>query len=211
VHFRFGPHERLSVFVVGFDEGIDVLLDLLDRGERRARQRLALQNRKPTLDLVESRGPRWRIMERDTRMALQPIFILLVRVQIVEDDFKLAVGIGGNDLIHEVEEPLAAAAFLGRSLDLASGHLKSREQCLWQRRRLPLVPALDPGLLPRQPCGPWAGKVVNFYSAPRACCFNSQKSSNTQFDNQTVYRPVLGRRAEFPSLDFVRLSAHRLP
>jgi hypothetical protein len=30
VDFRLGPHERLRVLVVAFDEGIDVLLELLD-------------------------------------------------------------------------------------------------------------------------------------------------------------------------------------
>ena len=50
--FRLGPHERLGVLVVAFDEGIDVLLELPDRGKRRAGQRLALQDREPALDLV---------------------------------------------------------------------------------------------------------------------------------------------------------------
>ena len=53
--FVLGPDERLSVFVVGFDVGIDVLLELFDGGERCAAQRLALQDREPDLDLIEPR------------------------------------------------------------------------------------------------------------------------------------------------------------
>ena len=34
---RLGPDERDSACVIGFDEGIDVILELLDAGESRLR------------------------------------------------------------------------------------------------------------------------------------------------------------------------------
>ncbi len=89
---------------------------------------MTLQDRKPGFDLIEPGGPRWCIVECDTWMALQPIFVLLVRIQIVEDDFEAAVGIGRDDFIHEVEKFLAAATFLMSRLDLAGGHFDGCEQ-----------------------------------------------------------------------------------
>jgi hypothetical protein len=44
MYLGFGPDERPGMLIVGFDEGIDVLLELIDRGERRALQRLSLQD-----------------------------------------------------------------------------------------------------------------------------------------------------------------------
>ena len=38
-----GPGERLGVGIVGFNEGIDVLSELFDRGKGRTVQRLCLQ------------------------------------------------------------------------------------------------------------------------------------------------------------------------
>ena len=47
MHLGFGPDERIGVCVIGFNEGIDVLSELLDRGEGSTVQRLALQDREP--------------------------------------------------------------------------------------------------------------------------------------------------------------------
>jgi hypothetical protein len=70
--FRLGPHEWFGVFIVVFDEGIDVRLDLLDRGKRHAIQRLALQDREPALDLIEPRGARRRKVECHERVTPFP-------------------------------------------------------------------------------------------------------------------------------------------
>ena len=53
----FGPDERLGGFVVGRNEGIDMLPELFDGAERCAAQGLALQDREPDFHLVEPRGP----------------------------------------------------------------------------------------------------------------------------------------------------------
>jgi hypothetical protein len=53
----FGPDEWLGVLVVSFDEGIDMLAQLRDGGERSAVQRVSLQDREPDFDLVKSGGP----------------------------------------------------------------------------------------------------------------------------------------------------------
>lgn len=56
VDFRLGLHERFGIFIIVLDEGIDVLLDLVDRRKRGTVQRLTLQDREPTLDLIKPRG-----------------------------------------------------------------------------------------------------------------------------------------------------------
>ena len=78
VDFGFCPGERFRIFVVGFDAGIDMLLELLDRSERCAGQRLALQD---GLDLIKSRRACRRKVECYKRVAFQPFVVLLVCVQ----------------------------------------------------------------------------------------------------------------------------------
>ena len=58
VDLGFGPDERVGVFIVGLDEGVDVLAKLGDGVEGRTTQRLPFEDREPDLDLVEPRGPR---------------------------------------------------------------------------------------------------------------------------------------------------------
>ena len=126
--FGFCPDERLRIFVVGFDERINVLLELFDGGERCAGQRLALQDGEPALDLIEPRGACRRKVESYKRVAFQPFVVLLVRLQIVEDDLEPCLWIGGDEVIHEVEKFLAATAFLVRGPDLAGRNLKGGKQ-----------------------------------------------------------------------------------
>src|SRR5690242_9775969 len=64
----------------------------------------------------------------DEGMFLEPALVLLVRVEVVEDNVKLAIGKGGNDAVHEAEELDAAAALGMRRDHLAGGNLESGEQ-----------------------------------------------------------------------------------
>jgi hypothetical protein len=72
----FCPDERLGMLVVGVDEGIDVLPELLDRGEGGAVQGLLLQDGEPDLDLVEPRGSGRREVETNVGMTLEPAVVL---------------------------------------------------------------------------------------------------------------------------------------
>ena len=91
MYLFLGPGEWLGCLVVCCDESIDVLLQLLDGAERGAVQGLALQDRKPCFDLIEPRRPGWGEMETDVGVFLEPALVLLMRVEIVEDDVKLAI------------------------------------------------------------------------------------------------------------------------
>jgi len=71
VDLSLGPGERLGCLTVGSDEGIDMLLQLLDGGEGSAVQRLALEDGKPSLDLIEPRRPRRGEMEMHVGLPLE--------------------------------------------------------------------------------------------------------------------------------------------
>jgi hypothetical protein len=58
---------------------------------KEARSVAGLQDRKPCFDLIEPRRPGRSEMEMDFGMFLEPALVLLMSVQIVEDDVKLAI------------------------------------------------------------------------------------------------------------------------
>lgn len=64
-----GPDEEGSILVIGFDEGVDVLRETLDREEGRVVHGLSLRDREPYLHLIESGGPHWREVEMHVGMA----------------------------------------------------------------------------------------------------------------------------------------------
>ena len=118
-----GPNEGCGALVIGLDEGIDVFLELFDRGEGCAAQGLSFQDREPDLDLIEPGGPGRREVEAHGGMTLEPAIVLgLVGVEVIENDvnfFFVAVRI--NDAIHEVQELPAAPAFVMAGLNQPSG------------------------------------------------------------------------------------------
>src|SRR6516165_1384316 len=120
VDLRLGPDEGLGVAIIGFDEGIDVLPELLDRGEGRAAERLTFEDREPDLDLVEPRSAGRREVEADVGMAREPeISLGFMGAQVVEHDMNGLARIGGDDVVHEVEElDPPAPLLMCRSLDL---------------------------------------------------------------------------------------------
>ena len=135
-NFFPGPDEWLGPGVIFCDERIDMLLQLLDSRERCAAERLALQNGEPYLDLIEPRRSCRREVEVHFGVLLEPTLILLVGVEVVDDDVKLAIRKGGNDAVHEAEELHATAPFRMRGYNLAGSDL---ECCKQGRRSVPLV------------------------------------------------------------------------
>src|SRR5436190_427595 len=67
-------------------------------------------------------------MEMDLGVFLEPALVLFVRVEIVEDDVKLAILEGGNEAVHEAEELDTTAALGMRRDDLAGGDFERCEQ-----------------------------------------------------------------------------------
>src|SRR5437016_7845646 len=119
-----------------------MLLQLLDGGERGAVQGLALRDREPCFDLIEPRRPRWGEMETDFGVFLEPALVLLMRVEIVDNDVKLAIREGGNDAVHEAEELDTAAPLGMRRDDPSGGDFERGKQ---GRGAMPLVVVALPG------------------------------------------------------------------
>src|ERR1700756_3707745 len=106
-----GPDEGLGSVVVCFDVGIDVILQLLEACEGGAAEPLPLQDRKPHLDLIEPGRTCRREMKLQVGVGLEPMLVLLVGVEVVEDDVKLPVRKSRGDAVHEIEKLDAATAF----------------------------------------------------------------------------------------------------
>src|SRR6202011_1556862 len=81
-------------------------------------------------------------MEPHVGVFLEPALVLLMRVEIVEDDVKLAIREGGNEAVHEAEELDTAAPFGMRRDDPPGGDLECGEQ---GRGAVPLVVVALPG------------------------------------------------------------------
>src|ERR1043165_1471431 len=63
------------------------------------------------------------------RMTLEPAVVLgFVGIKVIEDDVDGGVGMGGDDIIHEVEELDAPPALLVRGRHLAGGYFEGGEQ-----------------------------------------------------------------------------------
>src|SRR5450755_4530259 len=113
-----------------------MLRELLEGREGSAAERLSLQDREPHLDLVEPGRACRREMKFHIGMCLEPILVLLVGVEVVEDDVKLAVRKGRGDAVHEVEKLDTATAFRMRRDNLSGGDFQRRKQ---RCRAMPLV------------------------------------------------------------------------
>jgi len=105
------PDEGLSLVVICVDVGIDVLLELFEAREGGAAERLALQDREPYLDLIEPGRACRREMKLHIGVGLEPVLVLLVGAEVVEDDVKLAVRKGRGETVHEIEKLDTATAF----------------------------------------------------------------------------------------------------
>src|SRR5829696_77335 len=80
-----GPGEGLGAGVVAFDEGIDLVPDLLGRGEAGALQGGTAEDGEPDLDLVHPGGVGRGEVEADVLMARQPsVPLRLVGLEIIE-------------------------------------------------------------------------------------------------------------------------------
>jgi hypothetical protein len=113
-----------------------MLLKLFEGREGSTAERLSLQDREPDLDLVEPGRAGRREMKCHIGVGVEPILVLLVGVEVVEDDVKLTVRKGRGDAVHEVEKLDAATAFRMRRDDSSGGDFQRRKQC---GRAVPLV------------------------------------------------------------------------
>src|SRR5215831_319694 len=108
-----GPLKGVSGFIIGLDEGIDLIANLAWRGETRAGQSFGGENGEPYLDLIEPGGMGRRKMEMDVLVPRQPAVVFgLVGIEIVQNHMDLPAGMVGNQAVHEIQELDAPAALL---------------------------------------------------------------------------------------------------
>src|SRR5664280_1668568 len=92
---------------------------------------LPFEDAEPDLDLVEPGGVGWGEVEVDVPMAGQPAVVLgLVGTEVVEHDvdLQLRVGMGDEDLVHEVEELAPPAPRVVAGLDEPARDFEGGEQ-----------------------------------------------------------------------------------
>src|SRR5271156_92277 len=105
-----------------------MLLKLFEGREGSPAERLPLQDREPYFDLVEPGRACRREMKFHIGMGFEPILVLFVGVEVVEDDVKLAARKGRGDAVHEVEKLHTAAAFRMSRDDPSGGDFQRRKQ-----------------------------------------------------------------------------------
>src|SRR3954454_2796742 len=124
-----GPGERLGPGVVALDEGIDLVSDLLGRGEAGALEGGAAEDGEPDLDLVHPGGVGRCEVEADVGVPGQPpVPLRLVGVEVVEHDMDVAARVIGDDLVHEVEELDPASTPIVPGPNLARGDVKGGKE-----------------------------------------------------------------------------------
>jgi len=110
-HFALSPHKGGGVRSVGGGEILNGRNERVSALEAGVVQGLALEDAEPNLDLVEPAGAGRREMKGDVRMLGEPVVILLMGVQVVQDDVDLPVsGLVRHNLVHK---GLEVGALLG--------------------------------------------------------------------------------------------------
>ena len=92
------------------------------------------------------------VVKVDSGMARQPPLggLVLVNIQVIHDHMEIAIGAGGNDGIHELQEVHRGAPLPHLRQDLTAGNLQGRQQCrgaarldqrIWPSWRAPVTSA----------------------------------------------------------------------
>src|SRR5438128_1374264 len=125
----FGPGEGTGGLVIALDKGIDVFPELGDAGEAGTLEGLPAEDGEPALDLVEPGGMGRREVEMNILVPGEPAVALgFLGVEIVEDHVDLALAMGGDGLVHEIEEFDAPTPLVVARHDLATGDVEGGEQ-----------------------------------------------------------------------------------
>jgi len=133
------PLERGDDLVVCGGEPLDRVAHLARRRVARSLEGRPFEDAEPDLDLVEPRRVGRGEVEMDVPMADQPAVVLgLVGTEVVEHDvdLELRIGVGREDVVHEVEELAPPAPRVVARLDQPARDFQGRKE---RRRPVALV------------------------------------------------------------------------
>ena len=123
------PLERMSIFGVGRNKGIDGFTHVPGRECIESPESLPPQYAKPAFDLVEPGGMGRSVMEVDVGMLDQPAVMLgLVGVKVIQDDMEFPLRIMSNKLIHKVQKLPAASVRVMAHLYQSRGYFQCSKQ-----------------------------------------------------------------------------------
>ena len=123
-----GPLERMRLRRPRIDEAVNGLAQRAHAREARARERGTGQDAKPDFDEIEPARVGRRVVQVHARVPREPAIVFrFVGTQIVQNDMQLAVGIGRDDPIHEMEELDPAATAVMPGDDLSRGDRQGGE------------------------------------------------------------------------------------
>jgi len=118
----------MSRLVVGGNEVIDMVAELLWTGKAGASQRMTLEEREPDFDLIHPRGMGGREVKVNLAVAGEPAVALgLVSIEIVQDDVDLLLRVLGQEAVHKIQKLHPAAAPIVTALNQPGGHFQRRK------------------------------------------------------------------------------------
>jgi len=129
VDFLFGPLEGGGVLIPASDKGSDRLDQHFDAAKAGSLQCAAAQNAKPAFHLIEPGAVSRDEMKMDLGMGFEPAILLgLMRIEIVQHNVNLFVGIFGYQFVHEIQKFASAPAPIMPCMHQPSGHLQGRKE-----------------------------------------------------------------------------------
>jgi hypothetical protein len=122
------PDEGCGVPVVGFREVADRLDQLRDAGKAGSGQGLSGEDAEPDFHLVEPACRGWGEVEGNVRVCRQPIVVLLVGGEVVEDDMDCPIGrLRGDQVGHKGLKIDASLGLRSLSPNDTGGHFERGE------------------------------------------------------------------------------------
>src|SRR5260370_569524 len=204
------PDEGRGIPVVGLGEVADCLDQLRDAGKAGSGQGFSAEDAEPDFHLVEPACRSWGEVEGDVRVYRQPVVVLLVGGEVVEDDMDFPIGrLLGDQVGHKGLEIDAFLGLRGLSLNDAAGHFERGEQV---DRAVPFVGAFQAVNILAAPGQPGTRRATDAtahrlrphtkQAANRGVPFAFQASQNNlrPFPQAGLLRPTSSKGHQFASL-----------
>lgn len=124
------PVERLGRLIPVREVTVDRSLERANAVEAATSDRLARDQGKPSLDQIEPRGARRRVVDMEARIGGKPLAYgrMFVRPVVVADETDVPTGVLPFDGVEEANELQVGGLGKAVAVHLSAGHLQGREQ-----------------------------------------------------------------------------------